>query len=190
MSTLHDELDAAEHACCRLFDGDDPPWTIGGLRWGFPPTPNPRMSIVVVAGLLFRGVVVHLEDDIGNRSFEVEGKLPKRVREPLHAWVTEHRDAIEDAWIEIMIAKGWIRIRATGKTVVVTAYPGAATEIVRTLDFESCPVWIDDDDVIIDDGVTLVLGARNPVRAQVRHRIGALIWTGRNDGSDAGTIPW
>jgi hypothetical protein len=190
MTTLDDELDAAEHACCKLFDDDGPPWMIGPLRWGFPSNPIPRMSVVVVAGLRFRGVVIHLEDDIGNRAVIVRGALPDRIREPLHSWVTSNRDVIEQSWIKIMISRGWIRIEAKGKTVVVTAYPGATTVITRTLDFTDCPVWVESDDVIIDGGATLVLGVRNPVRAQVRHRLGALIWSGRADGSDAGTIPW
>ena len=145
---------------------------------------------MVIAGLRFRGVRIWLEDDIGNRAFESHGPLPVRVREPLHAWVTGHRNAIEAAWIRVMVSKGWLRIRVLGKTVDVVAYPDHETMIERVLDFTSCPVWLDEDDVAMEGDVTLVLGVKNRVRAQVRHRLNRLIWTGADDGSHAGTIPF
>jgi hypothetical protein len=186
---MNNDLEAAEHAGCMIFNEEVPPWAIGGLRWGFPRDPEPRMSLVVASGLRFRSVRVYLEDDIGNRAFEIVGRLPKRILTPLKAWVTSNRDAIEDAWLLVMIAKGWLTVAANGKTVVVSAYPGAATEIVRTLDFTSCPCWVEGDDVTIE-GTTLILGSRLPQRAQVRHALGRVIWTGADDGSDAGCIPF
>ena len=168
----------------------EPPWRIGGLTWGFPHNPIPRMALVVVAGLRFRWAVIWLEDDIGNRAFEVLGALPQRVRKPLHEWVSAHRDEIEDAWVRVMISKGWLTITTTGKTVEVVAYPGLPHFIQRTLDFTSCPVWLDDDDVSIEDESTLVLGVRNPERAQVHVPLGSVIWTGNHDGSHAHTIPF
>ncbi len=186
---MTDDIEAAEHAGCMILTEDVPPWAIAGLSWGFPPEPEPRMSLVVAGGLRFRGVQVSLEDDIGNRAFEVEGRFPKRLSTPLKSWVTAHRDLTEDAWLTIMLYKGWLNVAANGKTVVVTAYPGAPTEIVRTLDFASCPCWVEGDDVAIV-GTTLILGSRLPQRAQVRHALGRLIWTGADDGSDAGCIPF
>lgn len=135
MSTLDDDLEAAEHASCKLLDDEVPPWTIGGLRWGFPANPIPRMSIVVVAGLCFRRIVVHLEDDLGNRAFLVQGKLADRVRQPLHSWVTSNRVAIEQSWIKIMISRGWLTFYCNGKTLEVRAYEGHETMIIRTVTF-------------------------------------------------------
>jgi hypothetical protein len=186
---MNNDLEAAEHAGCMIYDEEVPPWRVAGLTWGFPTDPEPRMSFVVASGLRFRRVSVHLEDDIGNRAFEIVGRLPKRILTVLNAWVTSNRDAIEDAWLLVMIAKGWLTVQATGKTVVVTAYGGTEHEIRRTLDFTDAPVWLDQEDVAIED-TTLILGVRNPPQAQVRHRLGHVIWTGRNDGSDAGTIPF
>ena len=186
---MTDDLEAAEHAGCMIFDDEVPPWRVAGLTWGFPTDPEPRMSLVVARGLRFRGVQVYLEDDIGNRAFEIVGRLPKRILTPLKAWVTQHRDLIEDTWVHVMLSKSWLTVAATGKTVVVTAYPGAPTEIVRTLDFTSCPVWLDQEDVAIE-GTTLILGSRLPQRAQVRHALGRVIWTGADDGTDAGCIPF
>lgn len=167
-----------------------PPWLVANLRWGFPHNPEPRMALVVVAGLLFQGIQVHLEDDIGNRAFRVHGPLPQRVRKPLLTWVSEHRDDVENAWIRVMISKGWLTIRPTGKTVEVVAYEGHETVIKRTLDFTESPVWLDDDDVAVEDDVTLVLGVRGPQRARVRLKVGSIIWRGKSDGSDAHTIPF
>lgn len=186
---MNDDIEAAEHAGCMIFDADVPPWAIAGLSWGFPSDPEPRMSLVVASGLRFRAVQVCLEDDIGNRAFEVVGKLSRRLSTPLKSWVTQNRDLIEDAWVATMIAKGWLVMKATGKTVVVSAYGGTGHEIRRTLDFTGCPVWLDRDDVAIED-TTLILGVRSPQRAQVRHALGRVIWTGADDGSDAGTIPF
>lgn len=186
---MNDDLEAAEHAGCMIFDADVPPWAIGGLRWGFRPRPKPRMSLVVVGGLRFRAAQVYLEDDIGNRAFEIVGRLPKRILTPVNAWVTSNRDLIEDAWLNVMLSKGWLTVAATGKTVVVTAYGGTEHQIRRTLDFTGCPVWLDQEDVAIV-GTTLVLGVRSPERAQVRRRFGRVIWTGADDGSDAGCIPF
>ncbi len=145
---------------------------------------------MVASGLRFRGVEILLEDDLGNRAFEVLGQLPVRVREPLHAWVTGHRDDIEAAWVRVMLARGWLQVRAIGKSVEIVAYEGHQTCITRTLDFTSCPVWLDDEDVVIEDDVTLVLGVKNRVRAQVRHRLNRLVFGGADDGSHAGTIPF
>jgi hypothetical protein len=186
---MTDDLEAAEHAGCMIFNEEVPPWAIAGLSWGFPPDPQPRMCLEVASGLRFRGVGIRLEDDIGNRSFEVRGKLSPKIASVLKSWVTQHRVLIEDAWLLVMIAKGWLTVQATGKTVVVTAYSGAATEIVKTLDFTSCPCWVEGDDVTIE-GTTLILGSRLPQRAQVRRRLGRVIWTGADDGSDAGCIPF
>jgi hypothetical protein len=186
---MNNDLEAAEHAGCMIFNEEVPPWATGGLRWGFPRDPEPRMSLVVASGLRFRRVRVHLEDNLGNRAFQVEGKLPRRLSTPLKSWVTAHRDLREEAWLLVMLNKGWLRIEANGKTVVVTAYGGAEHEIRRTLDFTDAPVWLDQEDVAVE-GTTLILGSRLPQRAQVRHALGRVIWTGADDGSDAGTIPF
>jgi hypothetical protein len=77
-----------------------------------------------------------------------------------------------------------------GKAVQIVAYPNSDTQIERVLDFSPCPVWLTDDDAALEDHVTLVLGVRNAKRAQVRHRLNRLLWTGRDDGSDQGTIPF
>lgn len=186
---MNDDIEAAEHAGCMIYDDEVSPWDVAGLRWGFPTDPEPRMSLVVASGLRFRRIQVHLEDDLGNRALEVEGRLPKRLSTPLKSWLTHHRDIIEDAWLLVMLNKGWLTVTANGKTVVVTAYGGTEHEIRRTLDFTGCPVWLDQDDVAVE-GSTLVLGVRSPERAQVRHALGRVIWTGADDGSDAGTIPF
>jgi hypothetical protein len=186
---MSDDLEAAEHVGCMIYDDEVPPWRVAGLSWGFPPDPQPRMSLVVTSGLRFRGVRVHLEDDIGNRAFEAEGKLSRKIATPLKQLATAHRDIIEEAWLLVMINKGWLKVQASGKTVVVTAYPGASTEIVRTLDFTSCPVWLDQEDVAIE-GTTLILGVRSPTRARVTHKLGRVIWVGADDGADAWTIPF
>lgn len=185
---MGDNLDAAEHAGCMIFD-QGPPWRIAGLSWGFPTTPTPRMTLVVVAGLRFRGVRLALEDDLGNRAFEVTGKLTPRTTAQLRGWIAESRDVVESAWIRVMIARGWINVEALGKSVVVTAYPKTESEIVRTLDFRDAPVWLDQDDVAVE-GVTLVLGVRGPEKARVRHPLNRIIWQGRHDGADAGCIPF
>jgi hypothetical protein len=186
---MNNDLEAAEHAGCMIFDADVSPWRVAGLTWGFPTDPEPRMCLEVASGLRFRSVRVYLEDDIGNRAFEVVGKLTRRLATPLISWVAAHRDTIEDAWVRTRIAKGWLVMKATGKTVVVTAYGGTEHEIRRTLDFAACPVWLDQEDVAIE-GTTLILGSRLPQRAQVRHALGRVIWTGADDGSDAGCIPF
>jgi hypothetical protein len=164
-------------------------WKIARLTWAFSEAPVPRMTLAVVTGLLFRHVQVYLEDDIGNRAFSVRGVLPQRIRDPLRGWVTKHRDEVEEAWVEVMIAQGWLQVRARGRSVTVEAYPAGPHAIERTLDCSRCPVWMDDADVTVRGG-TLVLGCRNPARAQVRFPLGRLIWTGRDDGSDEGTIPF
>jgi len=147
------------------------------------------MALEVVSGLLFRHVQVFLEDDIGNRAFSVRGVLPQRIRDPLRAWVTAHRDEVEEAWVKVMIARDWLRVRARGRIVTIEAYPASDRVVERTVDCSHCPVWFEDADVASHGG-KLVLGSRNPPRAQAPHRLGRLIWTGRDDGSDEGTIPF
>lgn len=185
---MTDDLEAAEHAGCMIFNEEVPPWRVAGLAWGFPRDPEPRMSLVVASGLRFRGVRVFLEDDLGNRALEVEGRLSPKTATALKSWVTGHREIIEEAWLNVMVTEGWLTVAATGKTVVVTAYGGTEHEIRRTLDFTGCPVWLDQEDVAIVG--TLILGVRSPERAQVRHALGRVIWTGADDGSDAGCIPF
>ena len=144
---------------------------------------------MVTAGLRFRGVRVALEDDLGNRAFEVMGKLNLKIGAQLGTWAAESRDLVESAWIGTMISRGWLVVEAKGRSVIVTAYPGAESEIVRTLDFTDAPVWLDQDDTAIQ-GATLVLGVNNVPQAQVHRPLNRIIWEGRHDGSDAGCIPF
>jgi hypothetical protein len=131
------------------------------------------------------GAAVWLERD-GVRAFEVVGAdgLPPGAVEELRAWVTNNREDVENQWVQYMKVNGWLKTKARGIYINITAYPNLDTEIFREVDLTMCPCWVEDDDVAIghDD---LVVGVGRPIREQARFKLRNLIWEGTDDGSDA-----
>lgn len=152
------------------------------IAWGWTAAGPPRMHVEPMTPL-YRGRCRVWLEDRGTRAFLPVGETVPGL-DDLRRWITDHRLAIEKAWLAGMTTKGWLRIDPQGAGVGVVAYPGEANEIRRWVSFLGCPGWLEDDDVAVE-GHELVVGGGDSPREQIRMLLPRVIWEGADDGSDA-----
>jgi hypothetical protein len=105
-----------------------------GYDWGWYSREEPRMHLQVVdkkhAYLHYK---VWLEDK-AKRVFEPVGDVPPKILKKLRDEIRLKRASIEMEWVDLMIGKGWLRHRLADLTLILTAYPGTASQFERRVD--------------------------------------------------------
>ncbi len=160
-----------------------------GTTWGWLAQGPQLMHLRPLGGDPLQEGVVWLEDRAGVRDFETQGLDEDLGLEGLKTWTSRNRHFIERLWLDHMLVRGWLAVEARGTAVIVKAYPGGSSKIVREIDLSNCPCWITDDDLAVEKG-TLIIGVGREPRDQVHLKLRSIIWSGQDDGSDRGTIPF
>lgn len=106
-------------------------------NWGWFSREDERMHLQTVEKEALTGskrVKVWLEDRGKRICTLADGKLTGTDLKKLQAKVKAERVAIEERWIDFMIAQGWLTAEMAGSVVTLTAYPKSHNKFTRTLD--------------------------------------------------------
>ncbi len=108
-----------------------------GHNWGWHSREDQRMHLQSVDAQ--HDYKVWLEES-GERILEPVGKIPAKVLKALREYVSEHRLFVEDNWVRLMLAKGWIDLHVALPKITLVAYPSSPHKFVREIDLTT---WLD-----------------------------------------------
>lgn len=156
-----------------------------GHNWGWYSREDPRVHLQIVDEPPHHKVWLEAR---GKRVFEPVGNIPSKLLKPLHAYVQEHRQAIEGMWVRFMLDKRWLTLHVDRPKVTLVAYPNTPNTFRRVIDLTS---WFDQEqlatlrrDLITLDRemAALRLWSHRP-EEQVPYdaRLSTLLWTGPLD---------
>jgi len=69
----------------------------------------------------------------GRRVLEPAGKMPGKVLTSLRKEVVEKRQWIEDRWVRLMLARGWLDLHVTLPQITLVAYPNTPNKFSRKI---------------------------------------------------------
>jgi hypothetical protein len=150
-----------------------------GHNWGWHSRENTRMHLQSIDEV--PAYKVWLEDK-GERAFEPVGKVPAKLLKPLREFLNEHRLAVEDKWVRLMLDKHWLHLHIALPKLTLVAYPNMPTKFVREIDLTT---WFDEKQLaslrpeIIDlnrEMAALRLWSNRPEDDTYDARLSRLLW--------------
>jgi hypothetical protein len=105
-----------------------------GINWGWYSREDPRLHLQTLDET--HRYKVWLENK-GQRVVEPGGKIPAKVLKSLQREIAEKRQWIEDRWVRLMIAQGWLDLHVSLPQVTLVAYPKTPNKFSRKIDLLS-----------------------------------------------------
>jgi hypothetical protein len=103
-------------------------------NWGWFSREDQRMHVQTVdRAHLHLHYKVWLERQ-GRRVIEPEPGIPPKVFKALKAVIVKERVRVDTEWAAFMIQNGWLKVRMTGTTITLFAYPNSPNHFERTID--------------------------------------------------------
>jgi hypothetical protein len=102
-----------------------------GHNWGWYSREDPRLHLQTLDET--HHYKIWLEDR-GRRTFEPVHKIPAKVLKSLRKEVGDKRQWIEDRWVRLMLAQGWLDLHVALPQVTLIAYPKTPNRFARSID--------------------------------------------------------
>jgi hypothetical protein len=109
-----------------------------GHDWGWYSREDQRMHLQTLDEV--PSFKVWLEEK-GRRVFEAAGKVPPKLLKPLRDFLAEHRQAVEDKWVRLMLDKHWLHLHVALPKLTLVAYPNTPTKFTREINLTT---WLDE----------------------------------------------
>jgi len=107
-----------------------------GHHWGWYSREDPRMHLQTVDSEHRNLYKVWLEE-AGRRVFIPQGKISRKVLDPLQTEVMNLRRHIEDRWVDLMLDQHWLQLHVALPEVTLLAYPNFPSKIIRKIDLRT-----------------------------------------------------
>jgi hypothetical protein len=174
----HEAPEAAEDQDMPVILRDAP----APLNWGWFSNEDPRMHLQTL-NRENRGrneLKAWLEKG-GRRVIEWASQpAAAKTRASFEELVRKNREAIEDAWIALMIDKGWLSLRLEGHVLIITAYPGHDSfrrMIDLKAEFAGTYESLSEDDLGLDPELSaVVLWKKRPEAKRQHLRLVGRLW--------------
>jgi hypothetical protein len=112
-----------------------------GCTWGWYSREDPRMHLQTLDET--HQYKIWLESK-GRRVLEPVGKIPAKILKSVRKEIAAKRQWIEDRWVRLMLAQGWLELHVALPQVTVVAYPKTSNKFFRKIDLLS---WFSEEEL-------------------------------------------